>query len=123
MKSLEDIAKFNIEHADLELPEGSSTRRPPYYPIIGRANSSSRLPQPKCYPRCALNHKLTRTDYEAAKSTLQKEALENGVLRVMEEGRLDAIVGPTDGPLASISAAIGKKAIGSGWQVLSLTRI
>ncbi len=28
MKSLEDIAKFNIEHADLELPEGGSTRRP-----------------------------------------------------------------------------------------------
>lgn len=26
MKSLEDIAKFNVEHADLELPEGSSTR-------------------------------------------------------------------------------------------------
>ena len=71
----------------------------------------------------ALNHQLTRTDYAAAKATLQKEALKNGVLRVMEEGRLDAIVGPTDGPLASISAAIGKKAIGSGWQVLSLTRI
>lgn len=29
MKSLEDIANFNIEHADLELPEGNSTRRAP----------------------------------------------------------------------------------------------
>lgn len=28
MKSLEDIANFNFKHADLELPEGSSTRRP-----------------------------------------------------------------------------------------------
>ena len=27
MKSLEDIATFNTEHADLELPEGSLTRR------------------------------------------------------------------------------------------------
>lgn len=26
----------------------------------------------------------------------------------MEENKLDAIIGPTDGPLASISAAIGK---------------
>ncbi|KAK4150380.1 amidase signature domain-containing protein [Chaetomidium leptoderma] len=86
MKSLEDIANFNIEHADLELPED--------YP-----NQNAILD--------ALNHKFTRTDYEAAKATLQKEALENGVRRIMEEGRLDAIIGPTDGPLASISAAIG----------------
>ena len=53
MESLEDISKFNIEHADQELPEGGSTPPPPYYAIISRANSASRLPQPKCYPRCA----------------------------------------------------------------------
>ncbi|KAK3358282.1 amidase signature domain-containing protein [Lasiosphaeria ovina] len=64
MKTLEDIAKFNIDHADLELPE--------------------------------------------AQATLQREALENGVQRLMKENRLDAIIGPTDGPLASISAAIVK---------------
>ncbi|KAH6613403.1 amidase signature domain-containing protein [Chaetomium tenue] len=86
MKSLEDIATFNMEHADLEFPED--------YP-----NQNALLD--------ALNHKLTRTDYETAKVTLQKEGLENGVRRVMEEGRLDAIIGPMDGPLASIAAAIG----------------
>ncbi|KAK4145836.1 amidase signature domain-containing protein [Dichotomopilus funicola] len=86
MKSLEDIANFNIEHADLELPED--------YP-----NQNAILD--------ALHHKFKCTDYEAAKTTLQKEALENGVRRIMEENRLDAIIGPTDGPLASISAAIG----------------
>ncbi|KAK3361720.1 amidase signature domain-containing protein [Lasiosphaeria ovina] len=86
MKTLEDIAKFNIDHADLELPED--------YP-----NQNAILD--------ALNHKFTRADYEAAKATLQREALENGVQRLMKENRLDAIIGPTDGPLASISAAIG----------------
>ncbi|KAB5583446.1 amidase signature domain-containing protein [Coniochaeta sp. 2T2.1] len=86
MKSLEDIAQFNIEHADLELPED--------YP-----NQNAILD--------AINHKITPAEYEAAKATLQKEALENGVRRIMEENKLDAIIGPTDGPLASIAAAIG----------------
>jgi len=56
----------------------------------------------------ALNHKFTSADYEEAKATLQREALENGVQRLREESRPNAIIGPTDGPLASISAAIGK---------------
>ncbi|KAK1833216.1 amidase signature domain-containing protein [Podospora conica] len=86
MKSMEDIAKFNIDHADLELPED--------YP-----NQNAILD--------ALNHSITAADYEAAKATLHREALENGVRRVMDESKLDAIIGPTDGPLASIAAACG----------------
>lgn len=86
MKSLEDIAKFNVEHADLELPED--------YP-----NQNAILD--------AINHDFTSADYEAAKATFQTEALEKGVQKVMEENKLDSIIGPTDGPLASISAAIG----------------
>ncbi|KAI1120424.1 hypothetical protein F5Y10DRAFT_258363 [Nemania abortiva] len=54
-----------------------------------------------------MSHSYTSADHEAAKVRLQKEALENGVQRIMEENKLDAIIGPTDGPLASISAAIG----------------
>lgn len=56
----------------------------------------------------AINHDFTSADYEAAKATFQTEALEKGVQKVMEENKLDSIIGPTDGPLASISAAIGK---------------
>jgi len=48
------------------------------------------------------------TDCEAAKSTLQKEALENGVRSFMEESKLDAIIGLTDGLLSGIAAAIRK---------------
>lgn len=55
-----------------------------------------------------MNHNYTPADYEEAKATLQKEALQNGVQKIMEANKLDAIFGPTDGPLASISAAMGK---------------
>jgi hypothetical protein len=121
-KSLEDIAKFNIEHADLELPEGASTRCPPITRLLVVLTRQADYPNQNAILD-ALNHKFTRIDYEAAKATLQKEALEHGVLRVMKEGRLDAIVGPTDGPLASIAAAIGKRTLGSCWRDLWLTHI
>ncbi|KAI0876849.1 amidase signature domain-containing protein [Hypoxylon argillaceum] len=84
--TLDDIANFNIKHADLELPAD--------YP-----NQNAILD--------AMNHNYTPANYEEAKATLQKEALQNGVQKIMEANKLDAIFGPTDGPLASISAAIG----------------
>ncbi|KAI0109049.1 amidase signature domain-containing protein [Nemania sp. FL0031] len=86
MKSLEDIRDFNTEHSDLELPED--------YP-----NQNAILD--------AINHTYTPVDYEVAKETLRREALENGAERIMKENNLDAIIGLMDGPLASISAAIG----------------
>jgi hypothetical protein len=105
-KTLEDIAKFNVEHADLELPKCYSTRHP-------SLSTKSRLTRQTDYPNQnsiveIINHNFTPADYEAAKATLKKEALENGVGKVMEEHKPDAIIGPTDGRLASIAAAIGK---------------
>lgn len=104
MKSLEDIAAFNIEHADLELPEGSSIRR---FECCTWLNCHAHYPNQNAILD-AMNNKFTHADNEAAKSTLHKAALEDGVRRIMEENKLDAIIGPTDGPMASMAAAIGK---------------
>ncbi|KAB5585672.1 amidase signature domain-containing protein [Coniochaeta sp. 2T2.1] len=41
-----------------------------------------------------MNHKITPAEYEAAKATLQKEALENGVRRIMEESKRSSATMP-----------------------------
>jgi len=86
MNSLEDIINFNIEHADLELPEE--------YP-----NQNVLLK--------AANHNITSSEYNEAKSLLQKNALREGLEKVMKQNNLDAVIGPSDGPLASIAAMCG----------------
>ena len=49
MKVPEDIMNFNIEHADLELSEGNSTRRHPLEHCMW-AYWSIRLPKSECHP-------------------------------------------------------------------------
>ncbi|PVH76796.1 amidase signature enzyme [Cadophora sp. DSE1049] len=86
MKTIQDIVDFNLQHADLELPEDYPNQNLLLGPI---------------------QRNVTESDYLEAKAMLRRVAYEEGMLKVMNEHQLDAILGPSDGPLASVAAATG----------------
>jgi amidase len=85
MKQIQDIVDFNLEHAELELPEDYPNQNLLLGPITAN---------------------VTDLEYDEAKASIRRIAYE-GLLQAMNEHNLDAILGPSDGPLASIAAATG----------------
>ena len=108
VRSLADVIKFNLEHADKELP-------PRKHP---KARSRSHIPyliahiQPD-HPRQdrfidSQNNTIPPEVYERHLQHLRHVARDRGVDRVLETYGVDVILGPTDSGLTSMAAAGGE---------------
>ncbi|KAL6719943.1 hypothetical protein ACLMJK_001864 [Lecanora helva] len=85
VKSLEDLVKFNREHADVELPEHQS-----------KQDSFEHM----------LNLDLTQDQFDSHLAILRKAA-RSSIDKVLSEHKIDVIIGPSDGMFASMGAAAG----------------
>jgi len=86
VRTLAELVKFNKDHADMALPS---------------AHPGQQLLEG------ALNDTLSEEKYAKGKKMIRQAAGKDGIDRVLEEFKLDVIIGPMDGRIPTIAAAAG----------------
>lgn len=105
IKNLEDMIRFNKEHADVELPTSKSK-------MASSALLYCLMTMPTGYPgqqllELAVKDTMSDEKYKDGVKICREAARVNGIDKTLADYNLDVILGPMDGRIPTIAAAAG----------------